>query len=911
MTSKKLFLLIAYLLFLSLLAIGLVWTEFSKQNAESLSFTQVILFISFLLFAIFLIFLLFLFRQVPTLANSTITKTQSFLGETRNWWRFFSVNLLVFLGCIYLTTLAQNTKEPFTAGILGRTQIILLYIIGLSSSVFAVLFINAPHLKQKARDLMNSSFSITIHIVILIMAGWFWVVDNGIEQESQITGWNPQGAPVLETQVLIAWLFGTGIMILVFLLSRNFSFNRLVKGISNWKIDLLVMILLWSVSTYLWSTTPIASNWFLSEKRAPNFEYYPNTDAVIYDSTAQDQLVGEGFRVFGTPYVRRPLHALVLTFLHSLGGQNYENYIFFQVIVLALLPPLFYLLGLMLHNRVSGLIIAIIVSLREYNSIALAGSITTSNAKVLLADMLTFLTVMIFIVAATNWLKKLEKPGLAPIFAGSALGLPILIRPETGSYALVILILMGILLGIKKNYQLLLKSTLLFLIGLGCILSPWIIRNYQKTGMIFIDSPYFFYEILEQRYGNPQGTDLPPVELNTSGSPLDESDLQKLSSGNGSVVNLESEEVVTSATPSPEEEYIETVKQKTIAFFRNNPSEVFRFFASHYLNSQIQTFLVAPTTIRPVESLISFSGHRDLERFSSDCCSAIGYIRRLPYWHKWNGIFPSDALFLLILNLLLLSWGVHIAWKRYRWAGLFPIFVSLMHFWMNALFRNSGGRYILPMDWTGIFYYSIGLTEITANSLSSIKDKMKLSELEASCDKISFASRFPNRIKLLITILLLSGLGFSIPLFEMNTSRKYTESVKKQMLDSLYADSFLQTSEKQTIQNFLNEGGDVLAGRALYPRFFPKDQGEPGSTNPFGPRDFSRVGFYLAGPKSEFVIVPKLEKIKNFPNASDVLVFACSESDVLAVAVFEFNSLKQMIWRSPLPDHIECPLEQN
>ena len=32
---------------------------------------------------------------------------------------------------------------------------------------------------------------------------------------------------------------------------------------------------------------------------------------------------------------------------------------------------------------------------------------------------------------------------------------------------------------------------------------------------------------------------------------------------------------------------------------------------------------------------------------------------------------------------------------------------------INALVRNSGGRYILPIDWVGIFYYSIGLGQLT------------------------------------------------------------------------------------------------------------------------------------------------------------------------------------------------------
>jgi hypothetical protein len=61
---------------------------------------------------------------------------------------------------------------------------------------------------------------------------------------------------------------------------------------------------------------------------------------------------------------------------------------------------------------------------------------------------------------------------------------------------------------------------------------------------------------------------------------------------------------------------------------------------------------VFPTTFRLFDTLVSYIGHRSPARFWQECCSALDYTRRLPYWRKWNGVFPQQAL------LPLVTWGV-------------------------------------------------------------------------------------------------------------------------------------------------------------------------------------------------------------------------------------------------------------
>ncbi|MBE9524052.1 MAG: hypothetical protein IMY76_03065, partial [Chloroflexi bacterium] len=72
----------------------------------------------------------------------------------------------------------------------------------------------------------------------------------------------------------------------------------------------------------------------------------------------------------------------------------------------------------------------------------------------------------------------------------------------------------------------------------------------------------------------------------------------------------------------------------------------------------------------------------------------------------------------------------------------------------------------------------------------------------------------------------------------------------------------------------------------LYPRYYLPDQGELGSGHPaYSPRDFSRLGFYLLGPQSAYVIVPLENSPVFFPNAADVLVIGCPTDDYLDAVI--------------------------
>jgi hypothetical protein len=215
----------------------------------------------------------------------------------------------------------------------------------------------------------------------------------------------------------------------------------------------------------------------------------------------------------------------------------------------------------------------------------------------------------------------------------------------------------------------------------------------------------------------------------------------------------------------------------------------------------------------------------------------------------------------------------------------------------------------LPADWAGFVYFGIGLAAITANFLS-LYTKRDLSGTILLIDPIParpepgpkhavHTLRRPAFYALAAAIFLL---GSSLPAIEGSLKPLYTEARKQSMLDSLLDSSLLLPEKRQAVEAAIEEGGAVIAGRALYPRFFRSGTGEPGTRNPMGPMPYSRFGFYLAGPQQRAFIIPMEKRRGNFPNASDVVVVTDAEGAVVVVGVFESgDKVKNVLFGPSFP----------
>ena len=791
---------------------------------------------------------------------------------------------LAFLGGLYAITLAPEISEPFTATIFNRLLPVIILLTGLSGQILLVLMLMkfaskaSDRAKYPAWFRENWVFWLAIISFCLLFVLWGWVVRTTLRSEAAITGWNDLGVPILETQVLLAWMVGMAIWGLLLLAKHKTAQYPWLLKLKPRLLDLIIFLFLWAGTAALWNILPVTPNYFLAAPRPPNFEFYPNSDALVYDMSSQVLMNGEGLRFANDIYVRRPILTVFFTGLHLLGGQDTTDVIFWQVIFLAVTPAFVYLLGKTLHSRLSGVIAGLLIALRGANAIVLGSTITTSHVKLLMADAPAMLAMVLFTFVAVRWLQTRSKN--LGLLAGGLLGIAILIRTELVAAAAAVL-LISILVFQKQLLQWA-TNFLLFSLGILLVLAPWVYRNWSLTGKIFVDTPTFRTDFLEERYKIsppapiiiPQPTSVP---LGVNISPVSKPQLALTSFLDGG------------PTPVPgQTSNASNAQDGTIG----NITRVASFVASHFANSQIQLFLTLPTTIRPLDSFIAFLGHHSLERFWKECCSTSNYARRLPYWRQWFGVIPSQSFIPLAINLVLIGIGFQASWKRNQWVGLLPLTISFFHLLINAIARNSGGRYLLSVDWIWIVYFSFGLSVASIWGVNLFSREKLPVEIEIvdelhGTPQIRVERNILRSPQFYIIAVTLLVIGCAAPVLEKVVPPRYTAQNQARMLGSLMTSIDLTEEQKQALENLINNKANVSAGRALYPRYYKADQGEGGSPDPLEPKPYPRLGFYLATKIFEPVLLPMVKPPRLFPDGADALVIGCPDGETAAVALFK------------------------
>lgn len=850
----------------------------------------------------------------PDWFQSACSRFSTRLVQPKVWGAGLLLSLAgLFLG-IYLLLSIPETGEAFTRLILARLAPALAWLSALcAQTILLLLFLRAEIDSHKVK---TSGWALVLLALAVagLLAVWAWVVKYQFPTESKTLGWNELGAPLLETQVFLGWGIGMGVYLLISLAWPGGDRTGRQKTTLRW-LDIGIALTLWLGTVLLWSATPTSANWFVTDPRPPNFAYYPDSDAADYDKVAQELMIGEGYEFAGLPYIRRPLHGLYLLALHGIAGQDYPTLINYQILILATLPLLIYLLASLLSNRLAGLFAAVFIALREANSIVLASRITTSNARTLLVDLPTALVVVLFVLVFVVGLRaKARKPVLF-LVVGGLLGMLVLLRPE-----MVILVIPSVLILLAafwKQSRWFLASLGMIVLGGALVLSPWMWRNWQATGRLVVgeDPSFRIYSILE-RYREqispaptPTPGEIPAIDLQSK-LRIERSSMAGLMPASYSI--MAPAIVVDDPAPPPAEpEQAPTsgnlmdLLGSLATFIRANAGQLGRQFLAHYMNSQMQVILVLPTEFRPARSAIGFIAHRQPDMLWAECCMVTGYVRDMPYWRKWSGQLTPAALFLFLINLTLIGAGVLRAWKKEKVIGLVPLIFCITHLLSNAVFRNSGGRYILPVDWAGVVYFSIGLAVFSQWAVNlfagpRFQDRAAWVEMEAETQAAGPSRsvwRMPGFYLAAIGLLLL---GCVMVASERLPSKRYTEQLKEAMLQAVMQSDRLSVDDRQWLASSIQDGATVEAGRGLYPRYIrPRDVEFAGKTLGVD-LPYRRIEFELIGPANRSVVLPLDDQPDVFPQAADVLLITRPDGQVLAAGVIDPEGrLLNLLLRSP------------
>lgn len=779
------------------------------------------------------------------------------------------VSLFIFLA--YLLFIRQPAENLFIGPLLQY-----LWIFALFSIIAALQFVVVMRILRFGSDLSvykpyRKSFKKIIVtlvglviILIIISKTKYGLIPDDV-------GWGSPGVPILTIQVLFALALTSAAIGLtnIFITYLKDRLHIIEWKFPNWGIDLVVCILLWGLAVWLWSAQPLQPSYFSPAPLAPNFEVYPNSDSIHYDLDANKLLVGAGFDADAI----RPIYVLFLALAQAVSGIGVPSVIRWQILAFSVLPALLYLFGRSLHHRFTGVLVGLLIIFHESNAIALAGKIDTANAKMIMADLPITIGVVIFALLIVNWLQRSRTNRLLLIAAGGILALSILIRVQ------VIVLLPVTLLVIIAFFRRMPSRWIMYgsiLVGsVVIVLAPWILRTWQVTGKLTLSEMANPTQamLLQQRYS---------VDLESDG---------------GARLEMETES-----------EYQSRMTGSAINFIIEQPSHVSRFVANHLVHNEISTALVLPAAFDLVFDLQSFDKY--LPQWSSSpadllesCCSLNAYVSTLPFWKSLDYRLLMSAWIPVLISLIVAAVGVAIAWNQWGLIGLLPLIFNLSYSFGNAFVRNSGWRYNLPVDWVGILYYAIGLAQISFWVITFLANrtlpKGGVGLPQPPQDRY-FRAAYPWK-SVIVVLLGFVMITAALPIIEAAVPYRF-QDVNTEELLAIYEKQGLLDQyglERSRLTSFLRQNDAVgLIGVAFYPRYFDAFEGENGTGWPDRvPKDFNRLGFYLAEDNRPFISLPVDAAPDYFPNASNVLVFGCQAKNHIKanVVIFADNPQKMLI----------------
>jgi len=481
--------------------------------------------------------------------------------------------------------------------------------------------------------------TLLIYIGFLLIGGFIALTGIGFTFDNVGLNWGTPGVPISFAQVNLVFAIGSLFALGLYIVETFIKINKTI-------LEVLVFISLWIVAVLLWSNQTMSPSHFAPVTTAPNFETYPYSDAALFDRAAMRLVTGVGL---GDKLIRRPLYVGLLAIFHSIGGLSYDGAISIQILFLAFIPSLLYLLTRFLSNPTAGVIAGGLIILREANAIRLSGEIPTAHAKLMMSDLPAMLGIIALTYACVVLFKK-EKPDIwQSLVIGGILGLIMLLRAQV----IVLLPLIILLIIVQRKFG---KSAFieigLVMAGFILVVTPWVWRNWNITGSFELGD-YGEKALLARNYS---------INLAEYPTPLQ------------------------SETPA---EFSNRLSGEIISYITGHPDDVAYFISNHFLHG------LATSAV--------FLG----PAYSNETPSAV--VSRYQFWGEWNGSLPGVTLPSLLINFAALAFGIALMQARQKNIGWYPFLFFLVYQAGNAVARTSGWRFSLPVDWIIVFYVSVGL----------------------------------------------------------------------------------------------------------------------------------------------------------------------------------------------------------
>lgn len=741
--------------------------------------------------------------------------------------------------------------------------------------------------------------------------------------------WNMPGVPLLLAPVIVAVFLSAWFV----RLAGIHAHKNITKPA---RLDFAILVVMVILAAILWSMTEQPATFFAPGPSAPNGVYYPFSDAAYYDANAIYATVGRGLG--NGHYVDKPLYTTLLVFLHAtIGHTDYVLLTGLQAALLAGSVGLVYLIAATVHNRAGGVLAGLLTMAWGWNMIRGANLISSASPKLLTADFLAAVMLMLIAYVLIRWRKEPTNRLWLAAAAGFT-GLAVMVRLNFWLLApmLGLFILVMDWGNWKQTGRNLLLAAGVFLL----MVIPWEVRNVVRLGEVTVFNNFI-------ARGVERFTEVPSLQPT---SPMDGFVLEGRRSSirfqwrghqffRSFTVNVEKDGVHFGSYPFVAEEIcdittwlcVAVVEEEWVAgdyrwevegttsFGEVSTSPAFSFsvretqsstapfprvsaslvslifhqpainpvlmvdepgpgvipiIGNHFFNNLIASVLVFPLSLRNESLDTLVRADGSLWAYGSMVQLTVG---------EWIG---------LLVHLFFIAIGLAAAWRKTGWAGLVPLLLLFFYALALAMARTSGGRYIVAINWVLICYWGAGVSQ----SIGLLSGKPGGEDKPDEVIAVNAITK-PTRNQWLVLMLSLSAIasapvwiGWLFPPQLQPIEPGFARERMAQVLQS--ADYQYSTDE---ISEFLadHQISVMRRGKLLYPRYYPAGEGGPHHDGVYRPQGYNRLVFQVAGidDYSAAILPITLEEGTEIPHLADVLYIGCRQSNgediLMAVEIWQ------------------------
>ncbi len=685
--------------------------------------------------------------------------------------------------------------------------------------VTGITILAGLHYSSKGNSYSRNAFDLRLFVPILFISIVLFVLPplTGIGLHTRDITVNDLGVPLLEWQIV----FTIGLLILLAytkaIVKNKEPFNKgKIETIKKY-LPSIFFTAIWLSAFIFWLNQPLPiNNYFAPKVLPPNFETYPFSDAERYSLDSIRIING----LTSNFIISKPFHAIYLAALNFFGRLNYQNVIFGQTLILAFFPSVLFLIGKEIRGNLLGLGMGIFTIFREVNAIQASNIANVANSKLLLSDFPSTLILSVIILLMLKWIKNPQVKKY-PIFLGGILGILILYRAQYLIF-IPVFIVIAFFLYWKDKRRIVLFSGI-FVLCLSAIILPLLFRNYSISGFFWFDSSNYLSGFKESYVlADPENINS-DISQQEPTLPLDQP---------GDQLGL-----VQSLIRS---NYLVDISDN---FFRN----------------LISTFLVFP---------IRMDGSQDLQQLS---------VIKDNFWSEAYQYNSQMNLLIAIFNLVLFIIGVYMFVSTDWIVAVSLILIYLTQNLSSALFRFSGWRFIMPVDWMVLFIYIMGIL--------GLFEILRLIPRSVQMNQISYpvpqAIKIKQELKIASPFLLAFLLiGSILPIRELFPAKDHIMSKSEicSYLETHISREMYPQVRMQAIQLCNDESITAQEGEMIYPRFFERGQGfyDNPSDVFYGKQDFSRLMFRFSVDDIRRLYLP-LNEIKDnlrIVNGSRAIILA-------------------------------------